>query len=205
MGITRDPLPGALGWAGGGVVIGPSFAAVRAAAANGDDDAFATLWHDLQPALLGYLRVVVAASAEDVASETWLEIVRGLGRFAGDEARFRAWVFTIARHRALDWQRRATRQRAVPVPVELLAARRAPDDPAAAVVEALSTQAALGWIARLPRPQAEVVVLRAVAGFDVAEVARIVGRRPGAVRALAHRGLRRLAERLAAGAGWTAL
>jgi RNA polymerase sigma-70 factor, ECF subfamily len=44
-----------------------------------------------------------------------------------------------------------------------------------------------------------VVALRVVAGLEVGEVARIVGKQPGAVRVLAHRGLRRLADRLGAG------
>jgi RNA polymerase sigma-70 factor (ECF subfamily) len=71
------------------------------------------------------------------------------------------------------------------------------DDTAGATLEALSTDAALELIARLPPGQAEVVTLRAVAGLSVEQVAEIVGKRPGAVRVLAHRGLRRLAELLA--------
>jgi RNA polymerase sigma-70 factor (ECF subfamily) len=57
----------------------------------------------------------------------------------------------------------------------------------------------MALIATLPPDQAEVVMLRVVAGLDVTEVARILGKRPGTVRVLAHRGLRRLAQRLAAG------
>jgi RNA polymerase sigma-70 factor (ECF subfamily) len=49
----------------------------------------------------------------------------------------------------------------------------------------------------LPREQAEIIVLRAIAGLDATQVARIVGKRPGAVRVAAHRGLRTLASRLA--------
>ena len=61
-----------------------------------------------------------------------------------------------------------------------------------------STRAALALVAELPPDQAEVVALRVLAGLEVAEVARIVGKRPGTVRVLAHRGLRRLAERMEA-------
>jgi RNA polymerase sigma-70 factor (ECF subfamily) len=82
------------------------------------------------------------------------------------------------------------------MPVEVLGDRPAPDDPAAAALEAQSTRAALTLIAELPGDQAEVVALRVLADLDVAEVARIVGKRPGTVRVLAHRGLRRLAARL---------
>jgi RNA polymerase sigma-70 factor, ECF subfamily len=179
-------------------MIGPSFPAVLAAAQGGDEQAFAVLWRDLQPAVLRYLRVAVPVAAEDLAADTWISVIRGLARFRGDEQNFRTWVFTAARHRAMDWRRQAVRRPTGSLPVGLLADRPAPDDPVAAVLEAQSTQAALALLAELPADQAEVVALRVLGGLGVAEVARIVGKRPGAVRVLAHRGLRRLAKRLEA-------
>jgi RNA polymerase sigma-70 factor, ECF subfamily len=151
-------------------MIGPSFAAVLAAATDGDELAFGVLWRDLQPPLLRYLNAFAPGAGEDLASETWLRVVGALGSFSGDERAFRAWVFTVARHRA--------------------------DDPAGAAVDAISSQAAVARIATLPPDQAEVVLLRVVAGLDVAEVAAITGKRPGNVRVLAHRALRRLAAQL---------
>jgi RNA polymerase sigma-70 factor, ECF subfamily len=180
-------------------MIGPSFPAVLAAAQQGDEESFAVLWRDLQPGVLRYLRVVAPAAMEDLAAETWVSVIRGLRHFRGDEREFRGWVFTAARHRSVDWQRQAARRRVEPLPVELLADRPAPDDPASAALEAVSTRWAMALIATLPPDQAEVIMLRVVAGLDVAEVARILGKRPGTVRVLAHRGLRRLAQRLAAG------
>jgi RNA polymerase sigma-70 factor, ECF subfamily len=179
-------------------MIGETFPAVLAAAQRGDERAFAVLWRDLQPAVLRYLRVAAPAAAEDLAADTWVSVIRGLARFRGDEPGFRALVFTAARHRALDWRRQASRRQAAAVSVEALYDRPAPDDPAEAALEAQSTRAALALIAELPRNQAEVVALRMVAGLDVAQVAKLVGKRPGAVRTLTHRGLRRLAQRLAA-------
>ena len=85
---------------------------------------------------------------------------------------------------------------AAPLPLELAEHRAGPDDPATAALEAESTRAALALIAELPPDQAEVVALRVLGGMSVDEVARIIGKRPGAVRVLAHRGLRRLAQRL---------
>jgi RNA polymerase sigma-70 factor (ECF subfamily) len=181
------------------VVIGAEFDAVLAAAKEGQEEAFATLWRDLNPALLRYLRVVAPGAAEDLASEIWLEIVRALGRFSGSEEGLRSWVFTIARHRAVDRRRRAARQPVQPLPVETLTERPGPDDAAAAALDRLSTDRALALIAELPRDQAEVVLLRVIAGLDVARVASIVGKRPGTVRVLGHRGLRRLATRLGQG------
>jgi RNA polymerase sigma-70 factor, ECF subfamily len=174
-----------------------SFAALVAAAVGGDEQAFAVLWRAHNPRLLRYLAVLAPGWAQELAADTWLELTRSLARFEGEEAGFRALLFTIARRRALDWRRRETRRPAVPMPPEWLPDQPAADDPAAATLEGLSTRAALGLLAQLPRAQAEVLVLRVVAGLDVAEVARVVGKRPGAVRMLAHRGLRRLAAQLA--------
>jgi RNA polymerase sigma-70 factor (ECF subfamily) len=179
-------------------MIGPTFPGLLAAAQSGDEQAFAMLWRDLQPAVLRYLRVAAPAAAEDLAADTWISVIRGLTRFQGDEQNFRTWVFTAARHRAIDWRRQAVRRPTASVSVELLAERPAPDDPVAQVLEAQSTRAALALIGELPRDQAEVVALRVLGGLGVAEVARITGKRPGAVRVLAHRGLRRLAKRLEA-------
>jgi RNA polymerase sigma-70 factor, ECF subfamily len=177
-------------------MIGPLFPELLAATQGGDEQAFALLWRDLQPAVLRYFRVAAQPAAEDLAADTWVSVIRGLGRFRGDERAFRAWVFTVARHRAIDWRRQAARRPTSSVPVEQLAERPAPDDPFAQVLEAQSTRAALALLAELPGDQAEVVALRVLGGLEVAEVARIVGKRPGAVRVLAHRGLRRLARRV---------
>ena len=70
-------------------------------------------------------------------------------------------------------------------------------DAAGQAIENLATEAALAAVAALPPQQAEVILLRVVAGLDTAAVARIVGRSPGAVRVAAHRGLRRLSQMIA--------
>jgi RNA polymerase sigma-70 factor (ECF subfamily) len=73
--------------------------------------------------------VAAPAAAEDLASQTWLAVVRSLDRFQGNEPAFRAWVFTIARHEVLDWRRRAARRPATDQPVNGLVERAAHDDP----------------------------------------------------------------------------
>jgi RNA polymerase sigma-70 factor (ECF subfamily) len=112
-------------------VIGCGFPQVLEAAAVGDEDAFGLLWHDLQPRLLRYFKVIAPTVAEDLASETWLAVVGAISRFYGGEPAFRAWVFTIARHVALDWRRHATCMPSNPLPVGNLTVLAAPDDPAA--------------------------------------------------------------------------
>ncbi len=178
-------------------MMGSAFEVVLAAAAGGDEDAFGDLWRDLQPRLLRYFMVVAPGAAEDLASETWLGVLRGIGSFRGNEPAFRVWVFTIARHRFVDWLRRAARKQAEDVAVTGPVDLTAPDDPAAAALEGISTRAALALIATLPADQADAIMLRVVAGLNVERVAAMMGKPPGTVRVLAHRGLRRLAEQLA--------
>src|SRR5581483_9359785 len=166
-------------------------------AQQGDAAAFRALYRDTQPRLLRYLYSLVGDDAEDVASETWLQVARDLASFTGDHDGFRGWVTTIGRHRALDHLRRNSRRAAaVLVPIEDLAGLAAGDDTAAGALEAISTDAAIRLITTLPRDQAEAVLLRAVVGLDADRAGQVLGKRAGAVRTAAHRGLRSLAKRL---------
>jgi RNA polymerase sigma-70 factor (ECF subfamily) len=171
-------------------------AAALPAALRGDEDAFRVLYRSVQPALLRYLRVLVGGDAEDVASEAWLQIARDLASFRGEGDGFRGWATTIARHRAMDHLRREYRRPITAGPVEELAERSGPEDTAESAVDAVTTDAALALIARLPRDQAEAVLLRVVVGLDAKAAARVLGKRPGAVRTAAYRGLRKLADYL---------
>ncbi|MFJ8051591.1 RNA polymerase sigma factor [Streptomyces luteogriseus] len=172
--------------------------AAVARAQQGDEAAFAVAYRFVQPGLLGYLRGLVGDDAEDVASDAWLEIARDLGRFRGDGAGFRGWTATIARHRALDHLRRQRvrpRSSALEQDVLELPGPQSTHDQA---LEALSTEHALELVRGLPRDQAEAVLLRVVVGLDGPAAARVLGKRPGAVRTAAYRGLKRLAGQLGA-------
>ena len=171
--------------------------AALVAAQRGDPDAFRLLYRDTQPRLLRYLHALTGDDAEDIASETWLHIARDLHTFHGNHDAFRGWAATIARHRALDHLRRHTRRPpAIPVPAEDLAGLPAADDTASTAIDTLTTTAAIRLIATLPPDQAEAVLLRAVLGLDATRAAAVLGKRPGAVRTAAHRGLRTLARHL---------
>ncbi|PKW09627.1 RNA polymerase sigma-70 factor, ECF subfamily [Streptomyces sp. 1222.5] len=170
--------------------------AAVARAQDGDETAFAVAYRIVQPSLLGYLRGIVGDDAEDVASDAWLEIARDLGRFKGDGAGFRGWTATIARHRALDHLRRQRvrpRAAALDQSVMDLPGGHSTHDQA---LESLSTERALEMVRALPRDQAEAVLLRVVVGLDGPAAARVLGKRPGAVRTAAYRGLKRLARHL---------
>ncbi|MGW0787187.1 RNA polymerase sigma factor [Streptomyces sp. NPDC002911] len=172
------------------------------AAQDGDEDAFRTVYRAVHPRLLGYIRTLVGEpDAEDVASETWLQIARDLGRFSGDADRFRGWAARIARNRSLDHIRMRGRRPAVGGDESELAGEAAESDTANEALESLATGRAMSLIAQLPQDQAEAVVLRVVIGLDAKSAARTLGKRPGAVRTAAHRGLKRLAELVGADHG----
>jgi RNA polymerase sigma-70 factor, ECF subfamily len=177
-------------WAPGATDLSAAVAAAR----DGDDESFRLVYRAVQPLLLRYLRALVGHDAEDVASETWLQIVRDLHSFRGDYGGFRGWAATIARHRALDHVRYVRRRPSIAVPVEEFRELADEADTAGLTVEAVATRAAIELIATLPPDQAEAVLLRVVMGLDVATTAQVLGKRAGAVRTAAYRGLRRLAE-----------
>lgn len=179
-------------------VIGDDFPAVLAAAQDGSEAAFARLWRDGNAALLRYLRVAMPDCAEDVAGETWLQVVRGLGAFRGDEQGWRSWLFTIARRRTLDEHRRRARHPEAPYAELPPGAEPAVADAAVRALGNLAATELVQAIRELPPQQTEIILLRILADLDNETVARIVGSSPGAVRIAAHRGLRRLAKTLAA-------
>ncbi len=179
-------------------VIGDEFPAVLTAAQDGSEAAFARLWRDGNVALLRYLRAAMHDGAEDVAAETWLQVVRGLAAFRGDEQAWRSWLFTIARRRMLDEYRRRARHPEAPYAELPPGAEPAVADAAVRALGNLATAELVQAVRELPPQQAEIILLRILADLDNQTVARIVGRSPGAVRIAAHRGLRRLAQTLAA-------
>jgi RNA polymerase sigma-70 factor, ECF subfamily len=179
-------------------VIGEDFPALLAAAQGGSEEAFATLWRDGNHALLRYLRAAAPTAAEDVAAETWVQVVRGLAGFRGDERAWRSWLFTIARHRAIDEGRRRSRHPAAPLDELPHAREPRTGDAASAAMTNLATDALIEAVWQLPPAQAEVILLRVLADLDNETVARIVGRSPGAVRIAAHRGLHTLAQAISA-------
>ncbi|GAB2571802.1 RNA polymerase sigma factor [Streptomyces capparidis] len=176
-----------------------SLAAAVHAARHGSEDGFRLVYRALQPGILRYLRTLVGEEAEDVAADTWIQIVRGLAGFEGDADDFRAWTTTIARNRAIDHVRRVQRRPVADAPVEeLVVSRPAAENTAEEALASIGTDEALALLAGLPRDQAEALVLRIVLDLDVETTARILGKRTGAVRSAAHRGLRRLAKQLTA-------
>lgn len=181
-------------------LIGAAFGDVLGAAQEGADWAVAVLYRSIQPRLLQFLRARAGDDAEDIASQTWFEVARSLNRFSGNEDDLRALMFTVARRRLSDHRRTSRRRPADLAGDTVLAALPAAGDPEAEALASLQADEASRRIAELlPADQAEIVLLRVVAGLSVEEVAGIVGKRSGTVRVLQHRALRRLAHKLGDG------
>ena len=164
-----------------------------AGACAGDEAGFLELWRSFQPRLLRFLRVVGCDDPDDVASETWLQVVRDLHKFAGGQDEFRRWLFTIGRNRAIDAARARSRRPVAQVTVglDILADGQLVEDQ---VLDGISVQGAVALLARLSPDQAEAVALRVIAGLETPDVARILGKSAGAVRIALHRGLKTLAD-----------
>jgi RNA polymerase sigma-70 factor, ECF subfamily len=173
---------------------GDEFDEALARARAGDEAGFLFLWDELQPRLLRYLQVLGCDDVDDVAGETWLQVIRDLHKFKkGGADEFRAWLFTIGRHRAIDAARSRNRFRDKVLVGEAVPAQPTAGNPVEdEVLHGLSTRRAVTLVAGLSRDQAEVVALRIIAGLDTDAVASILRKSPGAVRTALHRGLRAL-------------
>lgn len=175
------------------------FAELLHAAQRGNEAAFRQLFRETQPSLLKFLIVVAGPDlADDIAADTWVNVVRDLERFVGDEiGAFRAWTLAIARRRWIDEMRR--RGRRPEVLTDTAPEVETTEDVATQVERSMSTDRAIALLSTLPPEQAEVLMLRIIVDLDVGQTAQIVGKTPGAVRVLAHRGLRRLHDLLQTG------
>jgi RNA polymerase sigma factor (sigma-70 family) len=174
------------------------FRALLESALKGSEAAWEEIYRELSPAVLGYLRSSGAPEPDDTLAEVFLEVARDVGKFEGDERRFRAWVFTIAHHRMIDSRRRAGRR-----PVELVAVPPEPEtqplsDAADQALARIGAEEVRDVLAALSPDQRAVLLLRVLGDLSVKETAAALGKRPGAVKQLQRRGLasvKRLLER----------
>jgi RNA polymerase sigma-70 factor (ECF subfamily) len=166
------------------------------AARSGAEWAIAVVYRELNPALLRYLRARAPVEAEDLAAEVWLGLAARLSRFEGDERDLRKLAFTIAHRRLVDhWRRAGRRRRREELTDPAALPEAAATDTADVAIDADATASAIATVRRQLTPdQADVLLLRVVAGLSVEEVAQVLGRRPGTVRVLQHRALTRLAS-----------
>lgn len=174
--------------------VGPDFGSVLAAAQAGAEWAFDRLYHQMTPRLLRYLASQAPGAADDLVAQTWMGAARNLHGFAGDEDAFRAWTFQIAHRQLVQHWRERARDWSVPTDPAVLPDRRSERSPEDRPIDDDATvRAARRVSALLPGDQAQVVVLRILGDLGVEQVAKLLGKRPGTVRVLQHRALRKLA------------
>lgn len=179
-------------------VPGDAFQAVLLAAQSGAPWACTNLWVDHAPAVTAYLRARGSNEPEDLTSEVFLAVFDQLDRFRGDAADFRTFVFTIAYRRLVDELRKREKRGHH---VEWNADRDARRSPSAEEVAIgnIADASARAVLDGLPPDQRNVMVLRIVADLTVEQVAAVLGKRPGAVKALQRRALEALRKKFSAG------
>lgn len=172
------------------------FGAVLVAARGGEEWAWGLLYDAVQPSIRGYLRAQGASEPEDLVGEVFVQMVRDFAGFEGGEREFRAWAFVIAHHRLLDDRRRRGRRPVTPASAGVIERHGPVGDAEIEALEALDAQRVRALIEGLARDQRNVLLLRIVGDLTVEEVARVVGKRPGAVKALQRRGFAALRQQL---------
>ncbi len=168
---------------------------VLSAARSGGEWAWALIYGDLAPAVLGYLGAKGVTDPEDVLGEVFLQAVRNLDSFDGDYRGFRAWLFTIAHRRMVDHHRRGATRPGV-VPDHDLDMHGPIGDVEEESLLRVQADSAVAAIRMLTPDQRDVLLLRLVADLSAQEVARILGKRPEAVKALQRRGLAALHKKI---------
>jgi RNA polymerase sigma-70 factor, ECF subfamily len=168
-------------------VDGSGFHARLRAAQGGDGAAWAQLYREVAPLVVGYLRAQRLPDPEDVAGEVLLEVVRDLERFDGDARSFRSWVLAIAHHRLLDARRRERRRPQLTTDDHASTAAAAGDDVEAETLSALGLDELVPALQALTDDQRSVLLLRVLHDRSIAEVAALLGKRPSAIKQLQRR------------------
>ena len=175
--------------------IGHEFIVVLTAARAGREWAATHLYREYHPRLIRYLRSQEPRAADDIASETWIGVIRGLQAFQGEAPQFRTWMFSIARRQLAEFRRTAIKKDAVPTDQEMFASMGSGEHIDAGVIEEISGQEAIQIIKHYLNPeQSEVIILRVLGDFTADQVADLMGRTPEWVRVNQFRGLQKLAE-----------
>jgi len=164
------------------------FTSLLESARQGSEAAWQDVYKAFAPVVLGYLRANGAPDPEDVLSEVFLQVARDITIFDGEEKGFRSWIFTIAHHRLIDARRHLARR-----PVELAPEPPEPgdraDDAADEALAKIGIEEVQRVLEAISDEQRAVLLLRVIGDLSIEDVAKAVGKRPGAVKALQRRGL----------------
>jgi RNA polymerase sigma factor (sigma-70 family) len=171
------------------------FDVVAPAARAGAPWALERIYAVLSPAVAGLFRAQGIDDSDDLTSEVFVGVLRNLAWFDGDAKSFRSWVFTIAYRRLAD-ERRHQARRPPAVPLADRPEPAAADDVYTEVERSLATERVRALCDRLAPAQRDVLLLRILGDLTVDQVAGVLGRSRGAVKALQRRGYARIASLL---------
>lgn len=145
-------------------------------------------------------RVGDVPTAEDITSETFFVIVERIGETrASDELSFVAWALGIARNQiAMHFRRLRAHPvaQAMPAEADLIGRQSHERNPLDVITARESWAEVVAALDRLTEEQRTVILYRSVLGYGAEEVGRLLGKRPGAIRALQFRALAALARQL---------
>ncbi|MEU3648243.1 sigma-70 family RNA polymerase sigma factor [Lentzea sp. NPDC034063] len=166
------------------------------AAQEGDTEAFGVLYDNYVDMVFRYVLFRVGgdrAFAEDVTSETFLRALRSIASVSYQGRDVGAWFVTIARNIVFDHVK-SSRYRLEVTTAELQDNREETSGPEQEVMTEATNAELLRCVSQLGDDQRDCIVLRFIEGKSVSEVAQIMDRNEGAVKALQHRAVRRLAQ-----------
>lgn len=165
-------------------------------ARRGQPAAIDGLLRQIRPIVVRYCRARLGHiyghyhAADDVAQEVCIAVISALPRYRDMGRPFSSFVFGIASHKVADAMRSAAR---TAIPTEDLP--DSPDNtpgPEESAVACIEAERARALLARLPRHQRELLVLRVLTGLSAEETGHTLGMSAGAVRVAQHRALARL-------------
>ncbi len=161
----------------------------------GDGEAFGQLYDRYVDTVFRfvYFRVNDRALAEDFTSETFLRALRRIGTISYQGRDIGAWFITIARNIVLDHLKSA-RHRLELTTADTLEGKEHVESTEAAVLGLLQSERLMQAVAQLGDEQRECVMLRFLSGLSVSETAQVMGKNDGAIKALQHRAVRKLAD-----------
>jgi RNA polymerase sigma factor (sigma-70 family) len=171
------------------------FTGILAAAQSGAGWAFSAIWAEYSPAVAAFARARGSREPDDLASDVFIALFEQLPTFVGGEPQLRSFIFSIAYRRLVDELRRRTRRGETQ---EWSAERDDRLSPSAEdeAVERLGGASVRSLLDDLPEDQRNVMVLRIIGDLTIEQIAEVVGKREGAVKALQHRALEALRKKV---------
>lgn len=176
--------------------LGTGFISVLEAARSGAEWAWTMLYRDLAPVVLGYLRAQGARDPEDLTGDVFLQVVKSLSGFQGDEGQFRSWVFVVAHRKLIDDRRYHGRRPVESAERETLESHGDAGNTEDEALGNLQASEITEVMNRLSGDQRDVLLLRILGDMKVEDVAQALGKSASAVQALQKRGLSRLKKLL---------